>query len=213
MNRSIITDEAIVRFLLEKGVEVRPPRKSNRLLDAAVAGLASSEGITGQATAHTAQQLSKNAKQDEWRSWKQWALSHPDWSEWYNAYQLEQQKIQEAEEKERLEKLSAEAADAGFSDIDEYRLFQKRQIEIREKQEVEIEHRQKLFSFMALCGAVGVVSIALSAVFFFQSKTPDKPNQEQSQVTPATPLPESVLACLKAVETNNYGSYDSFVRS
>ena len=212
MRGSIITDEAIVRFLLEKGVEVRPPGKSNRLLDAAVAGLATSEGITGQATAHTAQQLSKNAKQDEWRSWKQWALSHPDWSEWHNAYQLELQNIQEAKEQERLAKLSAEAAAAGFSDLDEYRLFRKRQIEI-EKREVEIEHRKKLFAWMALCGGLGVISIALSAVFFFQSKTPDKPNQEQSQVTPATPLPESVLAFLKAVETNNYGSYDSFVRS
>ena len=184
MKGAIIPDEAIVRFLLEKGIDATPPGKPNLLIEAAVAGIASSEGITGQATAHTAQQLSKNAKQDEWRSWKQWALSQPDWSDWYNAYQLELQQIQEAKEKERFEKLMAEAEAAGFSDLDEYKQHR--------KQEVEVEHRKKLFAWMSLFGGLGLLSIALSAVPYFQNKTPDKPKQELSQGTSTALVSASV---------------------
>ena len=117
----IIPDKAIVLFLYDHGVQASPPDKPNLLMDGLVSGITASEGFTAQATAHSARQLSKNARLDDWRSWKQWALSHQDWPDWYSAY-VEKTRLEEEEQKLRKEEqLKKEMEEAGCNTVEEFK--------------------------------------------------------------------------------------------
>ncbi len=129
----IVPDEAIVLFLYEHGIEATPPGKRNVLGDALVAGISASEGITAQATAHSARHQGKIAKQQEWISWKQWALSHHEWPDWYSCYKQEYLRKKEEEERRRAYEremlLQQEMSKAGYTDKEEYAAYKKAQDE------------------------------------------------------------------------------------
>ena len=194
----IIPDKAIALFLLERGIEVRPPGKPNLLLDAAVAGIATSEGITGQASAHTAQQLTKNAKQDEWRSWKQWALSHPEWNDWYAIYQVEAQKIEEEKERARIEELTSEAEAAGFKDIQKYQIYK--------KQKKDQKDRKHLLMLIA----TSVVLWALGAGYtLLENKIKSIPKRQPQTTSQSTPISPKIKNCLEIAEARVYDGIDA----
>ena len=197
MNKAIIPDAAIIKFLLEKGVQVTPPGISNRFLEAAVTGISASEGITAQASAHSAQQLTKNARQDEWRSWKQWALSQPDWPEWYDGYQLDVKEVEEATERERIQKLQAEAEAAGFTDIQTYKLH-------KLKKE-EAQNKENLFILAFVVGVASTTILILSNISpkKIQPASPQT-NAEESQSSSISP---KVAACLNALKAANYDTF------